>query len=296
MAIRFILLLSFFTVLACRSTSPVQVPEHFDWQGHRGCRGLMPENTIPAFLKALEFPALRTLELDLAVSKDGQLVLSHEPWFYAAITTLPGGDTLRPADEPQHLLYYLNVGQIQQYDVGLRAHPRFSEQRKLPAFKPTLKQVIDTVRAANPARAAGIQWNMEIKSKPEWDGIRTPPVDSFAHMVVRFLQQNQLVEQTTVQSFDVRALQAVHRLDPSIRLVLLVENIKSVDDNLATLGFVPAVYSPSHVLVVAELVRRCHQHGMQVIPWTVNETDAMRRLIRVGVDGIITDYPNRIPN
>ena len=256
----------------------------------------MPENTIPAFLKALEFPVLRTLELDLAVSKDGQLVLSHEPWFYAAITTLPNGDTLRPADEPQHLLYNLSIAQIQQYDVGMRPHPRFPEQRKLPAFKPTLQQIIDTVRAVNPARAAGIQWNIEIKSKPEWDGIRTPPVDSFAQLLVRFLQQNQLVAQTVVQSFDVRALQAVHRLDPSIRLVLLVENIKSVDDNLATLGFVPAVYSPSHVLVDPELVRRCHQHGMRVIPWTVNEPDAMRRLIRMGVDGIITDYPDRIPN
>jgi glycerophosphoryl diester phosphodiesterase len=74
-----------------------------------------------------------------------------------------------------------------------------------------------------------------------------------------------------------------------------VENIKSVDDNLADLGFVPAVYSPSHVLVDPELVRRCHQHDMQVIPWTVNETDAMQRLIGMGVDGIITDYPNRIP-
>jgi len=295
MATRFILLLSFFSVMACSPKAPKPIPVHFDWQGHRGCRGLMPENTIPAFLKALEFPAVRTLELDLAVSRDQQLVISHEPWFFAAITTQPGGDTLRPADELQHLLYHLSVEQIQQYDVGLRAHPRFPDQQKLPAFKPTLQQVIDTVRAANPARAASIQWNIEIKSNPKWDGIRTPPVDSFAQLVVRFLQQNQLVAQTAVQSFDVRALQAVHRLDPSIRLVLLVENIKSVDDNLADLGFVPAVYSPSHVLVDPELVRRCHQQGMQVIPWTVNETDAMQRLVGMGVDGIITDYPNRVP-
>lgn len=284
----------FCCIMACQADESVTIPPGFDWQGHRGCRGIMPENTIPAFLKALEFDAVTTLELDLAVSADGRLVLSHEPWFYAPITTLPGGEPLDASAEDQHLLFHLTVDEIRRYDVGIRPHPRFPQQKRTPAYKPTLQEVVDTVRAVNPERAARIGWNMEIKSNPEWDGERTPPVDSFAGLVVAFLQQNQLSEQTTVQSFDVRALQAVRNIDPHIRLVLLVENNKTLEENLSKLGFVPAVYSPNHTLVDQELVQQCREKGMKLIPWTINEVPDMRRLIRLGVDGIITDYPDRV--
>ncbi len=294
MPIRFWFSIVFCCIMACQSDESVNIPSGFDWQGHRGCRGLMPENTLPAFLKALEFEAVTTLELDLAVSADGQLVLSHEPWFYAPITTLPDGAPLEEAAEEQHLLFHLTADEIRRYDVGKRPHPRFPQQKRTPAHKPTLQEVVDTVRAVNPERAAHIGWNMEIKSKPEWDGERTPPVDSFARLVVAFLQKNQLTEQTTVQSFDVRALQAVRKIAPQIRLVLLVENNQTLEENLADLGFVPAVYSPNHTRVNPKLVQQCREKGLKLIPWTINEVPDMRRLIRLGVDGIITDYPDRL--
>ncbi|MDX2134757.1 MAG: glycerophosphodiester phosphodiesterase family protein [Saprospiraceae bacterium] len=294
MPIRFWFSTVFCCMMACQADESVTVPPGFDWQGHRGCRGLMPENTIPAFLKALEFEAVTTLELDLAVSADGRLVLSHEPWFYAPITTLPGGAPLEETAEEQHLLFRLTAEEIRRYDVGIRPHPRFPQQKRTPACKPTLQEVVDTVRAVSPERAAHIGWNMEIKSRPEWDGDKTPPVDSFARLVVAFLQKNQLTEQTTVQSFDVRALQAVRKIAPQIRLVLLVENNRTLEENLSDLGFVPAVYSPDHTLVNQKLVQQCREKGLKLIPWTINEVPDMRRLIRLRVDGIITDYPDRL--
>lgn len=272
-----------------------EAPRNLDWQGHRGARGLAPENTIPGFIKALEYPEITTLELDLAVSSDGHLVVSHEPWFSHEFTTMPDGQPLSADEAEAHLLYRMTLKDIQRFDVGLRANARFPGQAALPACKPSLKAVVDSVRAAYPDRFSAIKWNAEIKSRPEWDGERTPPVADFAAMVVQFVQDNGLRQRMTVQSFDVRALQAVRRLDPTIRLALLIEHEGPLEDNLELLGFNPDVYSPNYNLVTSWLVEQCHEKGMQVIPWTINESDAMEMYTGLGVDGIITDYPDRIP-
>jgi len=279
------------TITSCQQETPRQM----DWQGHRGARGLAPENTIPGFLKALEYPEITTLELDLAVSSDGHLVVSHEPWFSHEFTTKPDGLPLSADEAEQHLLYRMTLKDIQQYDVGKRPNARFPDQVPIPACKPSLKAVLDSVRAAYPDRFSAIRWNAEIKSRPEWDGERTPPVADFAAKVVQFIEENNLGQRMTVQSFDVRALQAVRRLDPAIRLALLIEHEGPFEDNLDSLGFVPNVYSPNYNLVTSWLVEQCREKGMQVIPWTLNETETMEMYTGLGVDGIITDYPDRIP-
>ncbi|MCS7036169.1 MAG: glycerophosphodiester phosphodiesterase [Saprospiraceae bacterium] len=286
-------LLLFFVACKSLENKPVTIPPGFDWQGHRGARGLAPENSVPGFLRALEFPQITTLELDLAVSKDRHLIVSHEPWFNADICRRPDGSRIPAAEAEKVFLYQLTAAEIRAYDCGSLRHPRFPEQTPQPAHKPTLREVVEAVRAAYPNRA--VRWNIEIKSRPEWDGIRTPPIDTFARLVVEEIAALGLQSTCTVQSFDPRALRAVRALNPQLTLALLVENFLGPAKNLERLGFTPAIYSPYHALVKPSTVRFCRQKGMKLIPWTVNDTETMRRLIQIGVDGIITDYPNRTP-
>lgn len=280
---------------ACKTVDknrPVVAPEGFDWQGHRGCRGLLPENTVPAFLRAAGMPEVVTLELDLAVSRDNQLIVSHEPWFNPAICSQPNGDSIPARDAEKYLLYQMTAAEIQAWDCGSRGNPRFRGQQKMPTHKPTLREAVTAVREAHPGRA--LRWNLEIKSQPEWDGLRHPPVAEFARLVIAEIRALGLENAVTVQSFDARALQAVKQQAPALRLALLVENVQGFDANVKRLGFRPDIYSPYYLLVSKKLARKCHAAGIQLIPWTVNDVPAMRRLIRLGVDGIITDYPNLI--
>lgn len=278
-------------IFSCKTSKPaVTAPADFDWQGHRGCRGVMPENTVPAFLKALDYPEVTTLELDLAVSKDNQLIVSHEPWFNPAICRQPNGDSIPRRDAEQFLIYQKTVAEIQGFDCGSWGNPRFPEQQKIKTYKPTLREVVEAVRAKRP----NIRWNIEIKSQPEWDGVRHPPIEEFVRLVITELKTLGIEKNATVQSFDVRALQAMHRQAPEIRLAFLIENVRGFDFNLEKLGFTPTIYSPYYQLVSKKLVRKCHAKNIKLIPWTVNDVPSMRGLIHLGVDGIITDYPNRI--
>jgi glycerophosphoryl diester phosphodiesterase len=290
----FLGMLSILSFLACkaRHTQPVAAPVGFDWQGHRGCRGLLPENTVAAFVHALEYPEVRTLELDLAVSSDGQLIVSHEPWFNADICRLPNGDSIRKKEEQQYLIYQLTAAEIRQFDCGSMGNPRFKNQQKQAAYKPTLREVVEAVRVAAPNR--DLWWNIEIKSEPAYDGTKTPPITEFVALVEREVRALGIAQRCNIQSFDVRPLQILHRTAPDLPLSLLVGNPRSVAHNLDQLGFTPQIYSPYYLTVSRKTVRRCHQKGMKIIPWTVNDVPAMRHLLHLGVDGIITDYPNLI--
>ena len=285
-------MLSVFSFLACKitETKPVPVPSGFDWQGHRGCRGLMPENSLPAFLKALEFSKVVTLELDLAVSKDRQLIVSHEPWFNPAICLLPTGDSIRAKDAGKQLIFEKTVAEIRGFDCGSLGNTRFPQQQKQKTYKPTFREVAAAARAIRP----DIRWNIEIKSQPEWDGLRHPPVEEFVQMVVAEVRALGLEKLATVQSFDVRALNALHRQAPDFQVAFLIENANSLESNMARLDFTPAIYSPYYLVVNKRLVQKCRKRNMQLVPWTVNDVKSMRRLVRLGVNGIITDYPNLI--
>lgn len=287
-----LMLLTTLSFLACKITErkPVAIPPGFDWQGHRGCRGLMPENSLPAFLHALEFPQVGTLELDLAVSKDNQLIVTHEPFFNPSICLQPGGQPVTEADEEKFLIYQMTVAEIQGFDCGSIGNPRFPGQQKQKTYKPTLKAVVEAVSAVRP----DIRWNMEIKSQANWDGVRHPFVEEFARLLIADLRKFGIEKLTTVQSFDPRALKAMHRQAPDIQLAFLIENAESLESNMLRLDFTPAIYSPYYLTVNKKLVQQCKERKMQLVPWTVNDVQSMRRLIRLGVNGIITDYPNLI--
>lgn len=279
-----------------QSNSEIKAPAVFDWQGHRGTRGLMPENTIPAFLKALEFPEITTLELDVVVSADQQVVVSHEPWFSPNICRLPNGEKLPGKQEKDHNLYRLTYEEIAAVDCGSWKHSNFPEQSPVTAPKPLLVAVLDSVIAHCQQTGRHLPaFNIELKSKPAWDGVYTPGPESFIQLVLATLAPYQNQVKTCIQSFDPRILKEVHRQAPEQTTAYLAEKPVTINQIKHQTGYLPTIYSPFHVLVSANLVKTMHEAGMQVIPWTVNETATMQSLIQMGVDGIITDYPNRIP-
>jgi glycerophosphoryl diester phosphodiesterase len=266
----------------------------FDKEGHRGCRGLMPENTIPAFLKAIDLD-VTTLEMDAVISKDSQVVVSHEPFFSHEITTKPNGDTVKQSEERSLNIYRLNYDEVKQYDVGLRPHPRFPQQQKLHAVKPLLKDVIDSVEAyISSNKKKPVYYNIETKCSPETDDVYHPKPAPFVELLVKVIKEKNIQDRVIIQSFDIRSLQILHERYPSIRTALLIEDFdkKPFAQQLKTLGFIPAIYSPAFELVTPLLVKQCHDTGIKIIPWTVNDKSEIDNLKKLGVDGIITDYPN----
>lgn len=264
-----------------------------DLQGHRGCRGLMPENTLPAMRRALDLK-VTTLELDVVTTGDRTMVVSHEPWMSAEIALDPGGRPIPPEQEKSYNIFQMTTADLARWDVGSKPHPRFPQQQKLKATKPTLTELLADAEAY--ARERGLpppHYNIETKIQPDWDGKYTSSPAELADGVLQVVRQASVQERVTIQSFDPRTLQHLHRTAPEVKLVLLVENVDGLKKNLARLGFTPYAYSPAYQLVTKQLVAQCHKLGMRVVPWTVNELADMQRLVELGVDGLISDYPDR---
>ena len=266
----------------------------FDLQGHRGARGLLPENTIPAFLRAQEL-GVTSLEMDVVISKDEQVVVSHDPWLSGTICSLPTGEPVPVEDQENYRIYEMTYDEIARYDCGRRGHPSFPRQEPIAVFKPLLRTVI--AAAENFVREHGrsaIRYNIETKSRPEGDGVFHPDPKTFTRLLHDVLVETGVTDRTTLQSFDPRTLQEGRRMDPDWRLALLVarEHDKGLQSNLKILGFTPHIYSPEHSLVDRSLLDKAHALNMKVIPWTVNTLEEMKRLRSLGVDGIITDYPD----
>ncbi|MCW5520442.1 glycerophosphodiester phosphodiesterase [Aureitalea sp. L0-47] len=268
------------------------MPISIDLQGHRGCRGLMPENTIPGFLKTLDI-GVTTLEMDLVISADKQVVVSHEPFFSHEISTAPNGEVISEENKRSYNMYQMTYDSIATFDVGLKPHSRFPKQKKMEAVKPLFLDVVKEVEHyVIQNEISKPFYNIEIKRNPKYDNIYHPNGQEFAELVVSAVAMSGVKERVVIQSFDPESLQIVRKIDPEIPLVLLIENKLTPEKNLKKLGFTPAIYSPAHVLVDASLVEFCKLNSMELIPWTVNDKDEMKRLIDLGVDGIITDYPD----
>ncbi|MEZ0487704.1 glycerophosphodiester phosphodiesterase family protein [Fibrella aquatica] len=282
--------ISLFGLLLCANVLLAQPA--FDRQGHRGCRGLMPENTVAAMKKALDL-GVETLELDVVISKDKQVVVSHDTYMASTISLKPDGNPVTAEEEKTINLYQLNYADIRKYDVGAKPHPQFADQQKFSAYKPLLAALIDSVEAyAKAKNMASPKYNVEIKSAPATDGQYHPAPPEFVELVMAVCQSKKLGNRLNIQSFDARPLQLIHQKYPTVRLAYLTANAKSVADNLATLGFTPQIYSPYYKTVTAETVSACKQQGMLIIPWTVNTKAEIDQLKQLGVNGIITDYPN----
>ncbi len=269
----------------------------FDFQAHRGGRGLMPENTIPAMLWAIDNPKITTLEMDLAITKDNQVVVSHDPILNPIITTQPDGKSITTGELNNHIIYQMNYEQLAKFDVGLKLHPRFPQQKKFAVGIPTLSDLIDGVELKSQTVGKKLGYNIEIKSVNGKDGIEHPAPEQFVDLVVNTIQSKKITDRTTIQSFDTRPLKVLHQKYPQIQLAYLVEGKETVnvESNIAQLGFTPSIYSPEYIYVTKEMVDYCHARKIKIIPWTVNTQKEMEALMALGVDGLITDYPNLIP-
>ena len=265
----------------------------FDFQAHRGGRGLMPENTIPAMLAVIDNYKVTTLEMDLAITKDKQVVVSHDPTLNPIITTKADGTYIK-ANE--FTIYQMDYVQLQKFDVGLKVHPVYPQQKKLAVAIPTLNDLVDSVEMKGKNIGRKMFYNIEIKSVDGKDVIEHPAPDEFVELVVNTIKQKNIDARTTIQSFDLRPLKVLHDKYPGIQLAYLVEgkDASDVKMKIDLLGFSPNIYSPEYKYVTKETVDYCHANNMKIIPWTVNTKTEMDALIALGVDGLITDYPNLI--
>lgn len=286
-----------------------------DLQGHRGARGLLPENTLPAFARALAI-GVTTLELDTAITRDGVVVVSHDPALNPDITRGPDGGWITRADLAIHALSWQ---ELQAYDVG-RIRPqtayaqRFSAQQPVDGTRiPRLAEVFDLARRAG---NNSVRFNIETKISSEQPQLTASP-EVFARALIRLIRAENLESRVTIQSFDWRTLQIVQREAPQIATVYLsaqqpwLDNIRAhAASSPWTAGFHArnyagsvarmvkaaggALWSPHFGDLTREQLREARQLGLKVIVWTVNDDADIARMIDWGVDGIISDYPDRL--
>ncbi len=265
-----------------------------DYQAHRGGRGLMPENTTAAMLAVMDNAMVTTLEMDLAITKDKQVVVSHDPILNPLITTKPDGSFIKVSELNKNIIYQMNYAALEKYDVGLKPHPGFTGQKKLAASIPTLSSLIDSVETKSKTIGRKMNYNIEIKSVEGKDITEHPAPDEFVELVVNILEKKNILDRTSLQSFDLRPLRVLHEKYPSIKTSYLVfgADCANAEKQIALLGFQPTIYSPEYKYVNQAMIDYCHQKNIQVIPWTVNTKEEINTLIQLKVDGIITDYPN----
>lgn len=243
--------------------------------GHRGARAVRPENTLPAFEYAIS-TGVDVLELDLAVTRDDVLVVSHDSQINRAICQGPEGEAA---------IRKLTLAQVRQFDCGALKNPDFPRQQKVPGTRiPTLDEVFAL------ANRGIFHFNIETKSDPKKPELAPEP-RRFAELVADAVRRHKLQSRVIVQSFDFRTLHALKEIAPELRLSALYGGFPKDFVDISREAGGAAIVSPHHLLVTAGKVRKAHEAGIQVVPWTANTPGAWDRLIEDGVDAIITDDP-----
>lgn len=289
-------------------TVKVKVTDHFgnsyvqeielhsvDVEAHRGGAGLMPENTIESMLNSLKLGA-NTLELDLHISKDKQVIVAHDAHLNTGFTTKPDGIEWNEKEAEMLFFYHLNYDEIARYETGLKYYPKFPEQQKVATHIPLVSSLIDSVE--NYVATHGLSpvyYNIEIKSDENLERLmEVPDYKTFTDEAMKVLLDKTLGERLLVQCFDTRTLNYLHKKYPKTRLVYLVENLDEFDVNMDKLNFVPEIYSPYYKLVSKDLMDICRNAGVKVIPWTVDNEIDIQIMLDMKVDGLISNYPDRV--
>lgn len=283
-----------------------------DIEAHRGGRALFPENTLVSFANALSM-GVSTLELDIGVTRDGAIVISHERWLSPDLARGTDGNYVAAPGIP---FVQLSLDEVKQFDVG-QIRPgstyaaQFPDQHAVPGTKiPTLKQLIDLVRRSGDGH---VRLNIETKIDPNHPQ-ESPPPERFVAALLDLLRTEKFEDRVMVQSFDWRTLQLVQKLAPEIPTVYLTvqagrdptvfpdkasvwsagfnpaEHGKSIPRTIKAAG--GAIWSPYLGDITPEVVSESHALGLKVVVWTVNKPADMARLIEMGVDGIISDRPD----
>jgi glycerophosphoryl diester phosphodiesterase len=296
-----------FVTVALAATIAACAAPNVEVQGHRGARGLAPENTLAAFERALAI-GVTTLETDLAVTKDGVLVISHDPVLNPDLVRTADGQWLSGKGPP---IQSLTLEQLRGYEIG-RTDPASAYAKQYPEQRPADGQRFPTLKEVLALGAANhVRFDLETKIRPD-SGNQTPDPATFAKLVVDAVREAKMTARVEVQSFDWRTLVEIRKLAPEIRTVCLTQSTRNFDntrDAAWTAGLELAGYGGS----VPKLVRaagcsgwssffrnltpaaidEAHAQGLTVLAWTVNDPADMARLIDWKVDGLITDYPDR---
>jgi glycerophosphoryl diester phosphodiesterase len=268
--------------------------QKLDVQAHRGGMALYPENTVSSMINAVKLGA-KTLELDCVISADGKVVVSHDAYMSSDFMLKPDGSEITKSEEKSLAIYKMPYDSIRKFDGGTKPYARFPEQKKMKTYKPLLSDLIDSVEVyVKKNKLKPVYYNMETKISPQGDGTYNPAPEVFVSLVMEVIKKKKIENRTTIQSFDVRTLQVLHKEKAKVKLALLLMNKDSFDDNVAKLGFKPDIYSPYYTLVNEELVKKAHENNVLVLPWTVDEEKDMSQLAAYGVDGIITNQPDRM--
>ena len=273
----------------------VDMSECVDVQAHRGGAGLMSENTVEAVKRALDL-GVNTLELDLQVSKDGLIVVSHDPYLHYRYAIRPDGSYVEK-DDTKEYIYKMPYSEIAKYDVGSRPSEVWPDKECVKAVMPLANDLIDFVEKYTEEKGLSpVRYNIEIKSKDAaGEGQNWPTYDRFVTECCKFLHSKQLDDRLVVQSFDVRALNYLHEKYPEMNVSYLVdEDAPDFDTYMGYLKFTPQWLSPHHSITDEALVQKCREKGIKIVPWTVDEPEDIKRILDLGVDAIISNYPDRV--
>ncbi len=289
--------IAMFVLFSCKTAQKTTAIDQFPAfykEGHRGTRGLMPENTIPAMTKAIEAGA-NIIEVDIYITKDKQVLIAHDPMVNVNHSLYEDGREIAKEDAKKYVWRRMNYADIRKFDVGSKSYNGWPQQQKIKTYMPLLGELIDSVEAFTAARKlTPVIYNIEVKTSPKYDSLDyNAGPEEMIKAVMDVVNSKNIGKRFYIQSFDMRPLQVVHQKYPGVTIGFLTDSkTTSVDQNLAQLGFTPEIYSPHYKLVSPETVNACKQHKMKLVPWTVNTVEEMKALVKMGVDGIITDYPN----
>jgi glycerophosphoryl diester phosphodiesterase len=271
----------------------IEVPyPAFSTEAHRGGRGLMPENTIPAMKNALDL-GVTTLEMDTHITADGQVVLSHDEYINPLFSLTPDGREISAEDAKQLILYKIPYAELRKYDVGSKYYKIFAQQKKFKTYMPLLTELIDSVQTyVKEKHKPQVFYNIETKCSPEGDGIYNPGPEEFVKRLMDVIEDKKITPYVVIQSFDKRTIQIIHQKYPKVRTSYLVMKKATAEEYVRELGFTPFIISPYYKIVDAGFVKNCHDKQIKVLPWTVNSREEMAKQKDYGVDGIISDYPD----
>lgn len=282
--------------LGCKTKKTVLInnPHKVQVQGHRGERGNLPENTLEAFIGAIH-KGVDVIELDVVISKDRKVVVSHEPYMSSLYMSTPNGEAITKKEEKQYNLYQMLYETIKVFDSGSRGNKNFPNQKKMKTYKPLLSEVFDKIENELVTKNLPlVKYNIEIKSEKAEYGISQPQPNEFIELVMDVVKEKKMQNRINIQSFDPIILNELHQKYPTIEIAYLVGK-GSIKGNMKHLNFIPQIYSPNFALIKNEkTVDSIKALQMKLIPWTVNEPEDIKRMIDLQVDGIITDYPERI--
>lgn len=250
-------------------------PSRIVVHGHRGARMRLPENTIPAFEYAIKAGA-HAIEMDLQVTKDNVLIVSHDPTLHPPICTGP---------QTNALIRQLTASELKAWDCGATKNPAYPDQKPVPGTRlPTFDEVLKLASLGN------FDFNIEIKSNPQHPEYQPAP-DEYAKMVWDRVKAHKLEKRAIVQSFDWRTLVALRKIAPDVRISALTDKDTRDFASIAKDAGNAQIVAPQYGLVTPEKVAAAHAAGLQVVPWTANSADVWDKLIAANVDGIITDDP-----